>query len=265
MSSSFRITAWDPILIIAQIFSLQAIYYTTLSILLWVTLSLSGMAFTLDAIFQTTLLQTDNVFGWTMGLVLIVNAFVSIPLLVVIVQRAKLVLDFVVTLHGFHLVGCWLHGHRFPSTPTWWLVHFGAVLVMTLGGEWACMRYEMKPIILNSMSDKDVADQNGKATSKDSLESGLYTEIYPRDDSNHFEIDPTSSSSILGGAAKKSKRKTSDAERDRQRQTNEEEGSLTAIVGRAKQNILSKSQAWTSSSQDNKEYESIPMNSVDNR
>jgi hypothetical protein len=99
-------------------------------------------------------LQTDNVFGWTLGFVLIVNAVVSIPLLVVIVQRAKQVLDFVVTLHVFHLLGCWIHSRHFPSTVTWWLVQSTALLVMTLGGEWACMRYELKPILLGNSSGK---------------------------------------------------------------------------------------------------------------
>ncbi|CAO3597000.1 unnamed protein product [Absidia cylindrospora] len=74
-------------------------------------LSLVGVPMTLDAIFQPTAVQTDNVFGWTLGLVLVVNAAIMIPILVLIVQRARQVLDFVLTLHGLHLLSCWGRSH----------------------------------------------------------------------------------------------------------------------------------------------------------
>lgn len=229
------------------------------------TLSLSGIPITLDAIFQTTSLQTDYVFGWTLGFVLIVNAIVSIPLLVVIVQRAKQVLDFVATLHGFHLLGCWLYSRHFPSTVTWWMVQVAALLVMTLGGEWACMRYEMKPILLGNSINKGGPDLDIRAKNKDAQESGVFPEMHIEDGLNNTENDPSSSSSIQSGLTKKSKRKTSDAEKSRQQQSEGQEGPLIAIVGLAKKKILNKSQNWIpTTSQGLKDYETIPMDNMDN-
>ncbi|KAI8079815.1 integral membrane protein S linking to the trans Golgi network-domain-containing protein [Halteromyces radiatus] len=243
------VTTWDPILIISQIVSLQALYYIILSLLLWITLSLSGMPMTLDALFQTTTLQTDNVFGWTLGLVVMVNAVATIPVVVVIVQRARQVLDFVLTLHGIHVFGCWIHSHRFPSTLAWWLVQLVAVIVMTLGGEWACMRYEMKPILLSN---------DMKNSSKKEIDMDISLETIEEE----TDIDDPSSSRTQ----KKGKRKQSDAEKDHQREDEHQEGPLTAAVEKARQVFLDKSQGWISSSSKNaKDYEIIPMNSVTNR
>ncbi|KAI9490201.1 integral membrane protein S linking to the trans Golgi network-domain-containing protein, partial [Zychaea mexicana] len=144
--SSFRATGWDPILIIAQIVSLQSLYYIFISLLLLIALALTGGELSLDAILDDSEIRTDTVFGWTLALVWLVNAAINISVLVFLVQRAKLVLDFVLTLHFIHTVFVWIHTGHFPTCGPWWVLQIMNAILMTLGGEWACMRREMEPI-----------------------------------------------------------------------------------------------------------------------
>jgi len=69
--------------------------------------------------------------------------------LVVIVERAKKCLDFVATLFVLHIVLCSLYS-GFPTQLWWWLSLFGSALVMTLLGEYLCMRHEMREIRLSA-------------------------------------------------------------------------------------------------------------------
>ncbi|KAI8072366.1 integral membrane protein S linking to the trans Golgi network-domain-containing protein [Gongronella butleri] len=236
MSSSFRLSGWDPILITSQMVALQALYYLVLSLLLFIAVNLSGLPMTMDAIFRTESVQPDNVFGWTLGLVWLFTAVVLIPVLVLVVQRARLVLDFVLTLHGCHLVFCWVYERHFPWTLSWWIVQGLAALLMTLGGEWACMRYEMKPILL----------MGGGAGTQHARP--VMAEQHRIDDDDLDEGNTSAS------ANKMPKRKVSDAEKvDR----TAEQGPLTEAVGKARQVIIDKSQhLWTSHAND---YETIPM------
>ncbi|KAI7863721.1 integral membrane protein S linking to the trans Golgi network-domain-containing protein, partial [Spinellus fusiger] len=112
--SSFRTTTWDPLLIIAQVKAIRI----------------------------------DTVSGWTLALVWCIHAVLAIPVLVLVLQRAKLVLDFVVTMHGLHLVIVFMYRHTLPTSGLWWLLQIIHCLIMTLGGEWACMQQEMKPIFI---------------------------------------------------------------------------------------------------------------------
>ncbi|ORX48832.1 hypothetical protein DM01DRAFT_1338486 [Hesseltinella vesiculosa] len=191
---------------------------------------------TMDAIFKAEVLQTDNVFGWTLGLVWMVTAVLLIPLLVMIVQRARQVLDFVLTLHGCHLLFCCIYEHQFPWTMTWWIVQGLTILIMTLGGEWACMRHEMKPIFLMGSSS---------TTSPPSRMTGTDQRALDEDDTD----EPSSSH--------KPKRKVSDAER---RDQHTEKGPLTEAVGKARKVILDRSQQLWSANNDS--YETIPMSSM---
>jgi protein SYS1 len=61
-----------------------------------------------------------------------------------VVERAKKVLDFSCTLHAFHLFITVLVG--VPTQWTWWILMGVSLLVMTLLGEFLCMRKELREI-----------------------------------------------------------------------------------------------------------------------
>lgn len=72
------------------------------------------------------------------------------------IRRGKQCLDFTVTVHFFHLLGCWIYNSHFPSTLTWWLVHIVCTALMAAIGEYLCMRIELREIPLNSAPKSNV-------------------------------------------------------------------------------------------------------------
>ncbi len=70
-----------------------------------------------------------------------------------IVRRTKQCLDFTATVHFFHFIICWCVNGYFPNTVSWWLVTTIAIIIMTVLGEFLCMRTELKAIPL-SMAPK---------------------------------------------------------------------------------------------------------------
>ncbi|KAI1233329.1 hypothetical protein IHE44_0004499 [Lamprotornis superbus] len=80
----------------------------------------------------------------------ILNALTCALGLLYFIRRGKQCLDFTVTVHFFHLLGCWIYNSRFPSTLTWWLVHIVCTALMAAIGEYLCMRIELREIPLNS-------------------------------------------------------------------------------------------------------------------
>ncbi|CAO3636685.1 unnamed protein product [Cunninghamella blakesleeana] len=231
--SSFKLTGWDPILNITQIISLQSCYYIVLSLLLWIAFGLTGVPITLDALFQVNIFTMDNVFGWTLGLVWLMNAIANVILILIIVQRARQVLDFVLTLHGGHILACWVYIGKFPTNLSWWFIQILSILIMTLGGEWACMKYEMKPILIQS-----------------SLRGGNKNTNTQLFENENIDDNDLPSSSAINGNDNNSRKK-------RKQSDTKEEGPLTTAVGIAKQVVIEKMK-----SKKTKDYDIISMDSV---
>ncbi|KAL1914292.1 uncharacterized protein VTP21DRAFT_9030 [Calcarisporiella thermophila] len=160
-TSSFRTTTWDPILIISQIVSLQSLYYVTGTTLILLVLLLMGGELTLDRVLNYEDYRADTVMGWTLSVVWIMNACIGVFLLLYIVQRARLVLDFSLTLHFFHLVFTTYHSGRIPRTLLWWMLNVATCCIMTFGGEWVCMQREMEPILLGGANLSTVGSGEG--------------------------------------------------------------------------------------------------------
>ncbi|PHZ08285.1 uncharacterized protein RHIMIDRAFT_184505, partial [Rhizopus microsporus ATCC 52813] len=144
--------------------ALQSLIYIILSIILLAATILTGTELSLDLIFVDTEIRADTGFGWTVLIVWMVSACASIPLLVLIVQRAKQILDFVLTFHFFHLIFVWKVSHHFPISFTWWVLQVVDILIMTLGGEWACMHREMKPIMIHSNNSNTRQQASGSTS-----------------------------------------------------------------------------------------------------
>uniref|UniRef100_A0A9L0K1S8 SYS1 golgi trafficking protein n=1 Tax=Equus asinus TaxID=9793 RepID=A0A9L0K1S8_EQUAS len=86
----------------------------------------------------------------------ILNALTCALGLLYFIRRGKQCLDFTVTVHFFHLLGCWFYSSRFPSALTWWLVQIVCIALMAVIGEYLCMRTELKEIPLNSAPKSNV-------------------------------------------------------------------------------------------------------------
>ncbi|GAA5812589.1 hypothetical protein MFLAVUS_006046 [Mucor flavus] len=235
MASSFRASKWDPILIIAQITSLQSLCYILYSIILYIALTLTGTDASLDLIFSDKEIRTDTGFGWSLIIVWVVNACLSIPILMLIVQRAKQILDYVLTFHFFHLICVWKISHHFPTGTSWWVLQVVNIVIMTFGGEWACMHREMKPIMIKSGVKNKNKDINLASSSS----------------SNTVAEDEE------GLLNKKSKRKASDAA---PKEVEDDQGALLAAVGKAKKALMSTSGR---SKRTTRKYDIIPMKDMD--
>lgn len=65
-----------------------------------------------------------------------------------IVKRTKLCLDFAFTVHFVHFCCCWIYSGHIPQTLSWWIINVIGLALMTVCGEFLCMRSEMKAIPL---------------------------------------------------------------------------------------------------------------------
>lgn len=197
------------------------------SFVLYIALTLNGTDLSLDLIFNDREIRTDTGFGWSLIMVWMVNAFLCIPILMMIVQRAKLILDFVLTFHFFHLLLAWKSIGHFPTGLPWWILQLVTIAIMTLGGEWACMHREMKPIMV---SQKTVRHEQASG-----------------------------SSSNLHGSFR-NKRKSSNVDQTEPVETAEDQGPLLAVVGKAKKALSSHTQTKRHGKQ---RYDQIPLSELD--
>lgn len=170
-SSSFRVSSWDPQLILGQIICLQSCYYTLLGFLCMLMDLLWAQPLSLDHLLSFRTLRTDIALGWFYILMFIMGAAVTALLLQRIVHRAKLCLDFTLTLYGWHLVFSWVYG-GFPTAAGWWLQLMVCILTTSLLGEYVCMRKEMEPILLKNNNNNNTSRSTHTLGSHRSLASG---------------------------------------------------------------------------------------------
>ncbi|XP_038606288.1 protein SYS1 homolog isoform X2 [Tachyglossus aculeatus] len=156
MAGQFRSYVWDPVLIVSQIVLMQTIYYSSLGLWLALVDSLVQMGPSLDQMFNYEILGFSTPPGRLSMMAFILNALTCALGLLYFIRRGKQCLDFTVTVHFFHFLGCWLYSARFPSTLTWWLVHAVCIALMAVIGEYLCMRTELKEIPLNSAPKSNV-------------------------------------------------------------------------------------------------------------
>lgn len=225
--------------------------------ILYIALTLTGTELSLDLIFNDKEIRTDTGFGWSLIIVWMVNACLSIPILMYIVQRAKQILDYVLTFHFFHLLCVWRVSQHFPTGTAWWILQVVNVAIMTFGGEWACMHREMKPIMISSGTKKD-SKKGGNTNSSGGGSSST---------SNILQAEDEEELIRKNNKQPQQKRKTSDAavhtEEDFEEEAKlDDQGSLLAAVGKAKKALMSGSSR--SKQRSSKKYDLIPMKDIDN-
>jgi len=72
MANNFKAKAWDPILIICQIISVQLLTYFFASILLFIESFVFGTPLSLDYIFDVDYLTSKELSGW----VILISSFI---------------------------------------------------------------------------------------------------------------------------------------------------------------------------------------------
>ncbi|KAF8979483.1 hypothetical protein BGZ46_005383 [Entomortierella lignicola] len=170
-NSSFRATQWDPVLILSQIVCLQAVWYISISVIVFILFRFSGADITLDAILNYREIRADNAQGMLLGLAWLLNSIVGVYLLLKIVARARLVLDFSLTLLFHHVIVTTYYSDHIPTSFLWWALNGTTAGIMVFGGEYVCMQQEMEPIILGGGQQQTGSGSNGGGSSSNNSSS----------------------------------------------------------------------------------------------
>lgn len=136
---------WDPWLIVAQIVSLQCLYYLTLGVFLTILVGARVSKMSLVYFFDYATVDASTVTGWCVMASFFLSSIAGAGVLVYLVERAKKCLDFCATLYIIHLFICTIYG-GWPASVTWWVVNITSLAVMTLLGEYLCMKRERREI-----------------------------------------------------------------------------------------------------------------------
>lgn len=141
---------YDPVYIIAQIVSIQAIFYITLGALFWLLVGPYAGGLALSYLFSSVWLQVG---GWMVLLSSLGTAVVTAVSIAFIVERAKKCLDFSFTVHFIHMVASAAYA-GFPRRWEWWGVTGGSFLITALLSEAICARRELRDIPLGGTAHR---------------------------------------------------------------------------------------------------------------
>lgn len=146
MPGHFRSNVWDPVLIISQIVTLVCEFYCVFGLWIYLMDIIGKFDASRDQIFTQTDLDLLEDSGRVNVIAFLLNSLTSALALWFVVQKSKLCLDFSMTVHFFHFLCCWIYNGHIPQTLPWWIINIISVALMTVIGEFLCMRSEMKAI-----------------------------------------------------------------------------------------------------------------------
>jgi len=133
---------------------MQAVYYISLGAWIIILDLILHSDLTLGQIYNFESFQLKN--GITVLCAYILNAITGALGLWYIIKRTKQCLDFTLTVYLIHFTVCCLYNGRIPSSISWWLSNIVVIVIMTVLGEFLCMRTEMKEIPLGTSSRVDL-------------------------------------------------------------------------------------------------------------
>jgi len=157
MSGSFRISVWDPPLIISQIIAVQCFMYVSLG--LWTVFfvhMIAGQPLSVDYIFRYQEVNVKDITGRLVITSFLMNSLMCAAALWCLVQRTKLCLDFSVTAHLLHFTASLFYNSSFPSSAAWWILQLSCVTITCVLGEFLCLRSELKAIPLGLTTRVDL-------------------------------------------------------------------------------------------------------------
>ncbi|KAJ6138597.1 hypothetical protein N7471_005083 [Penicillium samsonianum] len=183
-------TELPPLKIVRKILLLQLAYYACATVLILFTTVVYGAPFSLDLVFGWDSLRGDTTIGWMLGLVWMLNCFISVMFLLVFVSRSKLVPDFALTIHFLHLIATTLYTHSLPSNLLWWGLQFASAAMMTFLGMWACQRRELEPIKFGGHGGSTQAGPSSQASAGDGQQESSFGRGRGRERSlQEYEMD----------------------------------------------------------------------------
>ena len=132
-------------MILAQIVALQSLFYIFLGLLLAALDRLFDVPLTFSQLFSAHAVRLTHASAWLVIVATLLNAGVVSVILMLIVERAKKILDFAFTAHTIHLVLC-VCFYGFPSNWEWWVLSGVSLTLEAVVGEYLCMRQELREI-----------------------------------------------------------------------------------------------------------------------
>lgn len=78
----------------------------------------------------------------------------SVILLLLLVNRSKLIPDFALTIHFIHFLVVSLYTHELPSNLLWWGLQGTSAGLMIILGIWACQWRELQPLSFGGFAGK---------------------------------------------------------------------------------------------------------------
>ncbi|KAL4779005.1 integral membrane protein S linking to the trans Golgi network-domain-containing protein [Aspergillus varians] len=159
-------TDLPPLKIVRKILLLQTAYYATATALILFTTLVYGTAFSLDLVFSWNALRGDTTIGWMLGLVWMLNSFLSVIVLLLLVTRSKLIPDFALTIHFIHLITTSLYTRSIPSNLLWWALQCASATFMIFLGMWACRWRELQPISFGGFGTSSTAQGSDRGSSQ---------------------------------------------------------------------------------------------------
>lgn len=129
---------------------MQCIYYSFLGLWLAGVDGLVQTSRSLDQIFNYEVLGFSTTHGRLSMMAFILNSLTCALGLWFFIRRGKQCLDFTITVHFFHMIGCWIYNAHLPAALSWWLVNMACMALMAVIGEYLCMRTELRAIPVNT-------------------------------------------------------------------------------------------------------------------
>eukprot|EP00210_Caulerpa_lentillifera_P003650 g3484.t1 len=140
---------WDPVLIVAQITTIQCLFYFSIGIIEIVVLGQFVTDISLSYVFDWRKLALKNLAGVITVLAHLLSAALTSIYIVHVVERSKKCLDFSSTVYIIHLLLCSCYS-GLPSNIEWWAVNSFGLGLMALLSEWMCIKKELQEIPLST-------------------------------------------------------------------------------------------------------------------
>jgi len=86
----------------------------------------------------------------------------SVVLLLLLINRSKLIPDFALSLHTIHLIFTTLYTGSIPQNTLWWGLQFTSTTIMMFLGIWACQRRELQPLSFGGGGNNAAANDRAK-------------------------------------------------------------------------------------------------------
>ncbi|TKR93557.1 hypothetical protein L596_007984 [Steinernema carpocapsae] len=146
---AFRSFVWDPCLIISQILCMVTVFYSVQCFFMTIHSYIGAFQPSLHYVFAVQVFRP-------MIVIQLLTSLATAFALSIVVQRAKQCLDFVCTVHFWHLIVVVFYARSFPTQISWWILQFVCITMSTVFGEFLCMRIETREIPVSTNPKMEV-------------------------------------------------------------------------------------------------------------